>query len=253
MDFDLNLFEDMEAQDPSKTDLISKLMIESSRSGLSKEQLEFLESPKEAMYGLKDSVIFLVDCQALLFNNENIERSNLELVKDAYLGLMRRKVVFHSADKTGMVFFNCGLAKNPFDTKGVYVLDQLDSVSADKIRKAQAMESELNNLMSKASEESNLLEVARLKSGALDLLRGNAKQREPEGVRPESLPVHHQRQSGPGCHCPQKAGRLRALAPGQENCHRSVPTQLREELVRFQGECRARLTPEILRGNHRVP
>lgn len=159
MDFDLNLFEDMYTPDLSKTGLISQLMTNSSGSGLSKEQLEFLESSKETMYGMKDSVIFLVDCQSLLFNNENIDRSNLELVKDAYLGLMRRKVVFHSADKTGMVFFNCGLAKNPFDTGGVYVLDQLDSVSADKIKKAQAMEADLRNLMANATEENNFLEV----------------------------------------------------------------------------------------------
>jgi hypothetical protein len=160
MDFDFDMFEQMEEENEHKNLMISQLLLTSSSSGLSKEQLDELKAAKENMYGLKDSVIFLVDCQAFHFNNENIERSNLELVKDAYLGLMRRKVVFHSSDRTGMVLYNCGLTKNEFDTKGVYVLDELDNVSADKIKKAQSMETDLNNLKANSTHEKNLLEVS---------------------------------------------------------------------------------------------
>jgi hypothetical protein len=159
MDFDLNLFEEMEEDNLQSSKLISQLLTDNSGSGLSKEQLSIIESAKETIYGMKDSVIFLVDCQALNFNNENIERSNVELVQDAYLGLMRRKVVFHSADKTGMILFNCGLTKNTFDTKGVYILDELDSVSAEKIKGAQKMNNELTNVIANSTEENNFLEV----------------------------------------------------------------------------------------------
>lgn len=157
MDFEFEMFEHDELA--NQNHLISQLL-ETSASGLSKEQLDELKKEKENMYGLKDSVIFLVDCQAFHFNNEDIERSNLELIKDAYLSLMRRKVVFHSADRTGMVLYNCGLAKNEFDTKGVYVLDELDNVSADKIKKAQSMENDLLNLKANSAFEKNLLEVS---------------------------------------------------------------------------------------------
>lgn len=159
MDFNFELFEDI---NESKDQMMNQFLTESSGSNLNKDQIEKLKTPQEIVYGMKDSVIFLVDSKALQFNNENIERSNLELVKDAYLGLMRRKVVFHSADKTGMIVFNCGLMKNRFETKGVYILDELDSVSAEKILKAQNMEQDLNNLIVDTPEQDNLLDVSNL-------------------------------------------------------------------------------------------
>lgn len=159
MDFDFDLFEDLN-ESPDK--MMNQLLSESSGSNLNKDLIEKLKTPEETVYGMKDSVIFLVDSKALEFNNENIERSNLELVKDAYLGLMRRKVVFHSSDKTGMVVFNCDSMKNRFETKGVYVLDELDSVSAEKILKAQNMEEDLSKLMKESPELNNLLDVSHL-------------------------------------------------------------------------------------------
>ena len=159
MDFDLNLFEDFGDKGNESEHLINQLMANTSGSLLSKEQLSMIETAKETIYGMKDAVIFLVDCQALHFNNENIERSNVELVQDAYLGLMRRKVVFHSADKTGMILFNCGLTKNNYNTKGIYVLDDLDSVSADKIKQAQNMKNEVTNVIANSTQEKNFSDV----------------------------------------------------------------------------------------------
>ena len=120
------------------------------------------EESKEIVYGMKDAVIFLVDCQALLFQNENIQASNVEILKEAYLGLMKRKVVFHSGDKVGLILYNSGMKRNMLDFEGIFVLDELDNVSADKIKQGQKLEKSLENLLANPSSSSKLVEVANL-------------------------------------------------------------------------------------------
>lgn len=114
---------------------------------------------KEQIYGMKDAVIFLIDCQALKFINENIELTNSEILKQAYLEVMKRKVVFYSSDKVGLILYNSGNKNNFMNFEGIYIFDDLESVNAQRIKQSQNLNQKLDQISINSSGESKLREV----------------------------------------------------------------------------------------------
>ena len=160
MEFDFEISDNLERAD--KTLAINDIL---DRKGgrdvqLNAEELRLLEENKEMVFGMKDSVIFLVDAQSLHFVNDQIEQTNIEILIDAYTKLMKRKVVFRNADKVGMVVYNNTVNQTQNMAVGVDVVDPLDFVSSQKILNAPLLQNNLNTAADNIQPKCRLREVS---------------------------------------------------------------------------------------------
>ena len=124
---------------------------------------------KEQIYGMKDALIFLIDCQSLKFTNDKIDLSNSEILKQAYQEMMKRKVIFHSSDKIGLILYNNGVSNNFMNFKGIYIFNDLESVNAQRIKDTQNLHLQLDQLSMNSSGQSKLREVIKLIKGIVGL------------------------------------------------------------------------------------
>ena len=160
MEFDFEISDNLERA--SKTLAVNDIL---DRKGgkdvqLNAEELRMLEENKEMVFGMKDSVIFLVDAQSLHFVNDQIEQTNIQILIDAYTKLMKRKVVFRNADKVGMVVYNNTVDQTQNMVVGVDVVDPLDFVSSEKILNAPLLQTNLNKAADNIQPKCRLREVS---------------------------------------------------------------------------------------------
>lgn len=82
-------------------------------------------------------MIFLIDCKKSVFNKPpESQYSPFEEVILSFISFLKAKIISNIDDKIGLLFYNVKNSNNPLKFKGLNLVYNLDSPSAERIKKS---------------------------------------------------------------------------------------------------------------------
>lgn len=109
------------------------------------------ESDHQAGWGMRDGLIFLVDCSKSMFDegDGDDEESHFQLCLKCAKTTLQNKIISSDKDMMGIVFFGTEKSNNPIEFKHIYIYQELDQPGAPRILGLEDMIEEAGNTFAK--------------------------------------------------------------------------------------------------------
>lgn len=138
--------------------------------------LNMLNSPGFAdMFSKNDIIIFLVDAQSFIFMNPNIEENNLTIVTNAYLSMLKSKIISNPNNRFGLVLYNTQKQKNHFGLEHIWVAQIPDALTPGQIKEAEEFKNSLLGEIGVWNGEVSLRDALWVCHSLLKLAKVNAR------------------------------------------------------------------------------
>ncbi|KAJ7566554.1 hypothetical protein O6H91_02G108300 [Diphasiastrum complanatum] len=96
----------------------------------------------------KDLIIFLVDVgrdMFLEFDEEDAGKSYFDVVIESIIEDLKARIISRDSDKVGICFYNSREKKNPLESDSVYILRDIEELSAGFIKEVSSMKDRFGN------------------------------------------------------------------------------------------------------------
>lgn len=108
------------------------------------------DDDQKLQFAQRDSIVFLVDCSTAMFASNNVDpernlRSLFDLAIMCVKNVIMNKIISSDRDLMAIVFYATAQANNTVDFKHIYVLQDLDQPSAERIKQLETLLEDGNN------------------------------------------------------------------------------------------------------------